>query len=108
MRVRARSWPRVVTAAREHARPAVEGAGGSYFGLVLPQIGLAADEGIAITAWPDRDALERGAGLAVKGIDEVEESSAERFVATVRPETAQLPPPGGVYAHRRFELAESD
>jgi len=106
--VRARSWPRALRQIGERARPAVEAAGGSLYGVWLPQIGLPAAEGIVITTWPDAAALARGAAAALEGLDDVLGSEAERLVATVRPESTAPPPEGGVYAHRFFSLAESD
>lgn len=103
-----RSWPRVLEQFRARARPAVESAAGRVFGLWLPQIGLAANEGVIMTAWPDVHALERGAGTAVEGLEDVLDSTAERLVATVRPQHPDPPPAGGIYAHRFFGLRESD
>ena len=105
---RARSWPRVLRQIGARARPAVEAAGGSLYGVWLPQIGLPAAEGIVITTWPDAGSLSRGAGAALEGLDDVIGSEAERLVATVRPESTAPPPEGGVYAHRFFSLSESD
>jgi hypothetical protein len=108
LRIRARSWPSVIEQVRTRVAPAVKAEGGAVFGLFLPQIGLAADHGVLIRTWPERDALERAATAGLEGVDDLVESHPERWVATVRPEQPTAPRPGGVFAHRRFEIAESD
>ena len=108
LRVRPRSWPEATLALHGKARRVVEGAGGRLFGLWLGQIGMAANEGVLITVWPD---LATDASIpisAVDGIPEVMESCAERLVATVRPTQPEPPSEPGVYAHRWFELRTAD
>ncbi len=108
IRVAPRSWRRVGPALHERGAAAVTAAGGTLFGVFVGQIGLGANEGVVITAWPDRDSLQRGAGAVVEGVDEVLESSAEQFVATVRPVEPKPPTERGVYAHRFFEIRDED
>jgi hypothetical protein len=108
LRIQARSWPRVIAQVQETLRPAAESEGGTLYGLFLPQIGLAANHGVLIRAWRERAALDRAAASPLEGIDDLVESEAERWVATVRPEQPSPPREGGVFAHRRFEIAESD
>lgn len=108
IRTEARSWPRVLEGVRERARPAIEAAGGSLYGVFLPQIGLPAHEGVVLSVWPDRDSQAPGALAALRELDGVVSCERERLVATVRPESAEPLPAGGVYAHRSFELLESD
>lgn len=104
IRVAPRSWRRVAPALQERAG-AVRAAGGTLFGAFIGQIGLGANEGVVLTAWPDVAGLEK-ARLAVEGIDDVLESRVERFGATVRP-TAPVPPAEpGVYAFRFFEILD--
>ena len=43
----------MVSAVTSSGAEAVEREGGKLFGLFLPQIGLAASEGILLTLWPD-------------------------------------------------------
>ncbi len=108
IRTEARSWPRVLAGLREQVAAALAADGGRLYGVFLPQIGLAAGEGVVISVWPDRDALGRGALAALRSVDEIVSCERERLVATVRPESARPPPVGGVYAHRTFELLEAD
>lgn len=102
-----RSWPNVIEQVRARTRPAVEAGGGTFYGLFLPQIGLAASEGVLISAWPNREALQQAMGRRLEGVDDVTAEASEPLIATVRPERALAPPPGGVYAHRFFEIEES-
>ena len=104
IRVRPRSWRGVVSAVTSSGAEAVGREGGKLFGLFLPQIGLAASEGILLTLWPDagrESPILTGAG-------DVLSSEVERLVATVRPHEPVPPKEPGVYAHRRFELREAD
>ena len=92
-RLRPQSWPKLVA----HVRARTAG----LFGLYSGQIGLGANEGVAIS-------LESAPGSPLDGCDAVVESHAERLVATVRPRDPTPPTLPGVYAHRWFELVESD
>jgi hypothetical protein len=104
IRVAPRSWRRVGPALHERAA-AVEAAGGKFFGAFVGQIGLGANEGVVLTAWPDAAGLEK-ANVVVDGLDEVLESRVERLGATVRP-TAPIPPTEpGIYAFRFFEIRD--
>lgn len=92
-RLRPRSWPKLalhVGARRQ-----------DLYGLFSGQIGLGANEGVLIQ-------VGEGTPSALEGCDAVLESRAERLVATVRPRDPAPPTRPGVYAHRWFELAESD
>ena len=91
----------------EGARIAGE-QGGSLFGVWRGQIGLEANEGIALTAWPDEEALAAGA-TALHGVfADARESRAERLVATLRPEEPVPPQRAGVYAFRFFSILDRD
>ncbi len=104
IRVAPRSWRRVGPALHERSA-AVEAAGGVLFGVFVGQIGLGANEGVVLTAWPERAALEN-ARVVVAGVDEVIESRVERWTSTVRPVEPKPPEAAGVYAHRFFELRD--
>ena len=82
--------------------------GSSLFGVWRGQIGLESNEGIALTAWPDEEALAAGARTLAPLFANALESRAERLVATLRPETPAPPERRGVYAFRTFELADAD
>jgi hypothetical protein len=92
-RLRPRSWPKLI----EHVRARPRG----LYGLFSGQIGLGVNEGVLIE-------VGDGASTALDGCDAVLESQSERLVATVRPRDPAPPTRPGVYAHRWFDLAESD
>ena len=106
IRVAPRSWRRVGEQIRQKIGPAVSAAGGTLYGVWVGQIGLGADEGVLITAWPNRDGLERSSGLSVEGIDDLVDQRAERLIASVRPISPEPPVASGVYAHRWFDIRE--
>lgn len=108
LRVAARSWARVIEQVKSVAAPAVRDAGGSLFGLFIGQIGLGANEGVLISAWPDEEGARKNGGIAIAGVDDVLESEAVPVVATVRPTEPVAPTDPGVYAHRWFEIQEKD
>jgi hypothetical protein len=83
-------------------------AAASLFGVWRGQIGLEANEGIALTAWPDEENLADGVRGLAPVFASALESRAERLVATLRPETPAPPERRGVYAFRTFELADAD
>ncbi len=107
IRIAPRSWRTAVEHLRGAGRAGVESRGGSIFGFWRGQIGLAADQGVIVSAWPGaREAAEHGS-VVVEGMTQLVESSAERLVATVRPTEPEPPTERGIYAHRWFELQES-
>ncbi len=106
IRVAPHSWRRVGEQVRQKVGPAISAAGGTLYGVWTGQIGLGADEGMLITAWPDRNSLERSSQLGVEGIDDLLEQRAERLIATVRPVSPEPPLASGVYAHRWFDIRE--
>ena len=79
-------------------------AGGSLFGLWSGQIGLGSNDLIAVSVWPH----EETPSPLLDAVEGVEHASVERVVATVRPTDPSPPTEPGVYAHRWFEIAESD
>ena len=105
IRIRPRSWRAVIERITGPGAEAVEKEGGRLFGLFSGQIGLSANEGIVITAWPDTSARE---SPILTGVEDVLESKVERLIATVRPTEPAPPTKPGVYAHRRFEIQERD
>ncbi len=107
-KVAAGDWERFSERLRgEGARIARE-SGGTLFGVWRGQIGLEANEGIALTAWPDEEALASGA-LALHGLfADALDSRAERLVATLRPDDPSPPVRTGVYAFRFFSIVDTD
>lgn len=107
LRVAPRSWRRVA-----ERKPAivstVVAAGGTLYGVWTGQIGLGANEGVLITAWPDQEGLDKSGALGAEIIEQLVAQTGERLVATVRPERPEPPVRPGIYAHRWFELAERD
>jgi len=89
-------------AERERFGARAAASGGKLFGCwrSLVGLGLARDEGIAVTSWPD--AASARAAPAVEG--------AERHImeATVRPKSDDPPGYGGVYVFRWFDVAAAD
>jgi hypothetical protein len=107
-KVAAGDWERFSERLRgEGARVAREHRG-SLFGVWRGQIGLEANEGIALTAWPDEEALASGAAALHGVFADTLESHAERLVATLRPEDPTPPPRTGVYAFRFFSILDRD
>ena len=104
IRVAPRSWRRVGSALHERSE-AVRAAGGTPYGVFTGQIGLGANEGVVLTAWPDPAGIGKGR-IAVEGIDEVLDSRVERLAATVRPTEPTPPSEPGVYAFRFFEIRD--
>jgi len=107
IRIAPRSWRAVVEHVRSPGRAAVEARGGSLFGFWRGQIGMAADEGVIISAWPGARELTEHGPAVVEDMTQLVESSAERLVATVRPTTPAPPTETGIYAHRWFDIQES-
>ncbi len=82
-------------------------SGGKLFGCwrSLVGLGLARDEGIALTAWPDKAAARAATPAKFDGLDATEQHVIE---ATVRP-TGDAPPTyEGVYVFRWFDIDAAD
>jgi hypothetical protein len=106
-RIRPRTWPTVIEAARTKGAQAVAAGGGRLVGLFTGQIGVPSDEGIALSAWPG--AARPGTPSPLfDGVADVRDVRRERLAATVRPTEPRALTLPGVYAHRWFELAEAD
>ncbi len=82
-------------------------SGGKLFGCwrSLVGLGLARDEGIALTAWPDEAAARAVAPAAFDGLDATERHVIE---ATVRPVSDAPPTYEGVYVFRWFDIDAAD
>jgi hypothetical protein len=82
-------------------------AGGAFFGLFRGQIGLEANEGVLLTAYPDTARLAQ-ASVALHEVSVGAVVHSERMVATARPVSVQPVTLPGVYAFRSFEIADAD
>lgn len=84
-----------------------QSAGGRLFGCwrSMVGLGLARDEGITLTAWPDRAAAETS---PLPAIDGIRESKRHLLEATVRPTDDAPPAFEGVYVFRWFNLDAAD
>ena len=83
-------------------------AGDSLFGVFRGQIGLEANEGVLLTAYPDTAKLALAVGALRAATAGARDVRTERMVATVRPVQVTPPTRPGVYAFRRFEIRDSD
>ncbi len=81
--------------------------GGKLFGCwrSLVGLGLARDEGIALTAWPDEAAARATATPRFEGLNSTERHFLE---ATVRPTDDTPPNYKGVYVFRWFDIDTED
>jgi len=84
-----------------------EASGGHLFGCwrSMVGLGLARDEGIALTAWLDAATAKAAPAPQLDGIVSCETTSME---ATVRPTDDTPPSCEGVYVFRWFDIAEAD
>lgn len=111
VRIARGAWPAVAQSVyREVAAVACE-HGGEIIGLFIGLIGLATDEGVILTGWPDAEALTAHSPRALSAATDVVESAAERLAPSVRPlDVSPIIPsaPPDVYAHRWFWLQPQD
>jgi len=107
-KVAAGDWERFAERLHGDGARVAQKCGGSLFGVWRGQIGLEANEGIALTAWPDEEALASGAAALHGVFADALESRAERLVATLRPEDPAPPLRTGVYAFRFFSILDRD
>ena len=103
-RIRPQSWPQASAHIFGPGAKAVADAGGKFYGLWTPLIGLASNRGIAITAWPDADAADRQGDLLFDGMAELLDADGERLQPTARPTQFRPPREPGIYAFRWFDL----
>lgn len=108
IRIKPRTWPSVSRQLTTIGVETVQRGGGALYGLWVGQIGMASNEGVVMTDWPNAQAAAHKSSVVVHGIDEIVDSRGERLVATVRPRTPFPPSRPGIYAHRWFELKEPD
>ena len=87
---------------REGFAQRAENHGGKLFGCwrSMVGLGLARDEGIALTAWPDRATADAAPKLA--------DAETHLMEATVRPTSDAPPAFSGVYVFRWFDVAADD
>ena len=84
-----------------------QASGGHLFGCwrSLVGLGLARDEGIALTSWPDQAAAQ---AATPPDHDEIFSSKTQSLEATVRPTDDTPPAYNGVYVFRWFDITEPD
>jgi hypothetical protein len=104
----ARAWPALVEHLTHAGRSAVEAAGGTLFGVFTGQIGIASNQGIAITAWPDEQAQREHAGVLLAAAPDVRGTHTDRLVLRARDADPSPPTGPGIYAHRWFEIDGDD
>lgn len=100
-------WPRFSRSVFGTCADQTTAAGGSVSALFAGVIGIAADEGMLVRAWPDVEALANNAArtLTVEGLVE---SRVDVLQPTVRPTGTAAPTAPGVYAHRWFWVRKQD
>jgi hypothetical protein len=82
--------------------PAVAAAGGEVLGLFTPQIGWVSRQAALLVRWPDgAKARDRETNALMRG-KAVKLAQRAKLEPTLRPATADKPPPGGIYVHRWF------
>jgi hypothetical protein len=106
--VEPRSWPTVAEQIGTSRRRAIEAAGGRLFGLWTGQIGMASDEGVLMTVWPDESTHSKHAPQLIDPVREIVSSRTERLVLRARSEHPEPPTGPGIYAHRWFEILAAD
>lgn len=83
-------------------------AGGELVGYFAPQLGWGSDEAALILRWP-AEAPRREAAVAALSADPALASvRRDRLSPTLRPAAGDLPPAGGIFVHRVFEIAAAD
>ena len=103
--------PGAVPTVRAHlttdGRARAEAASGVAVGVWVggAGIGWATDELVVMVGWPDRPGDAATVFAGAPGVAAVE---AERLSATARPDAPSVLRPGGVVAHRWFELDPDD
>ncbi|MCB1741841.1 MAG: hypothetical protein KDK91_15815 [Gammaproteobacteria bacterium] len=107
VRVAPLGWAAAAATISTRSAAEIETAGGRLYGVWPGQIGLARDEGIIMTAWPDAHSARAHGGLAAAH-DVLETRAVHYLEATVRPTSDEPPPRQGFYAHRFFELSSTD
>jgi hypothetical protein len=107
VRIERAGWPRFSRSLFGTCSDQTIRSGGSVSALFAGVIGLAADEGVLMRAWPDREALANNAArtLTVEGLVE---SRVVVLEPTVRPIGTATPTEPGVYAHRWFWVRDED
>ena len=93
--------------AAEH-RARVVAAGGEVVGYFTPQLGWSSDEAALVLRWPEGAEGREAAVAATVSDPAVAAHRRDRLSPTIRPTAGDLPPPGGIFVHRVFEIAAGD
>ncbi|MEM7018940.1 MAG: hypothetical protein AAF512_16570 [Pseudomonadota bacterium] len=105
VRVKPRAWQNVANWLTSTGTEQLENTGGKLYGVWSGQIGLASNEGVVMTVWPD---AERAVSLVLDNAPDIVDVQRERLVSTVRPQTTEPPAEPWIYAHRWFHIQERD
>ncbi|MFV0260440.1 MAG: hypothetical protein ACK5PP_18560 [Acidimicrobiales bacterium] len=80
---------------------------GQVYGLFTPLFGLASDQLVVMTSWPDASGANATAVAALESAPEVVEVAHRVVESTARPTGDDPPIRPGVYVHRTFDLRPS-
>lgn len=89
-------------------RLALEKAGGEIVGFFTPQLGWSSDEAALLLRWTGDAAGRDAAVAAIRDDPALAAVRRDRLAPTIRPAPGDRPPPGGIFVHRVFEIAEAD
>jgi len=87
--------------------PAVQAAGGQILGVFTPQLGWEANQVAILIGWPGPTVGRDAAVAQILANPSVEAGDRDRLTPTVRPQTVQPPPAGGIFVHRWFVVQTS-
>lgn len=85
-------------------RKAVAEAGGEVIGVFNPQLGWSNEQTAVLIRWKAPTPAREAAIALITGDTEVALHERHQLRPTVRPQTLDLPKPGGIYVHRWFEI----
>ena len=105
---RARSAPRDFAGRLAEHKALVTNAGGELVGYFAQQLGWGSDEAALILRWPAEAPGREAAVAAVAADPALAAVRRDRLTPTLRPGPTDLPPSGGIFVHRLFEIAAAD
>ena len=97
------AWEALREEVRDRYAPALKAAGGEVVGLFSPQLGFSANEGILLVRWPGGTS-----GAIQNSLKSAQVRARDPLTATLRPATADVLKPGGIYVHRWFTVAPAN
>jgi hypothetical protein len=108
IKIKPRSWPKVIEQINQKGSKAFEKRGGKLYGLWVSQIGLPSEEGVVMTTGPRERPIKNEINPVIAGIEDILDYQGERLAATVRPVEPIAPTRPGIYAHRWFDILDSN